>query len=148
MKPSPVTWERWHHLLRVKLYSCADCPGSFVPQSVHCIWLPPVKDTKQTMRTDGEVTLALSRSARLYKDNGLTDSQDRETHEIVTCWSLPTWTRYAERNKVLISSGYNAEAEVTFFIKENKSFFVSILTVLICLSFRVLCCIACYKGHS
>lgn len=24
-----------------------DCPGLFVPQSAHCIWLPPVKDTKQ-----------------------------------------------------------------------------------------------------
>lgn len=24
-----------------------DCPGLFVPQSAHCIWLLPVKDTKQ-----------------------------------------------------------------------------------------------------
>lgn len=69
-----------------------DCPRSFVPQSLHCIWLPPVKDIKQTTSTGGEVTLALSCSARVYNDNGPTDSRSLETHEIVTCRSLQTWT--------------------------------------------------------
>lgn len=70
-----------------------DCPRSFVPQSVHCIWLPPVKDTKQTMSTEGEVTLALSCSARVYNDNRLSDSQGLETHDIVTWHSLQTWAQ-------------------------------------------------------
>lgn len=91
-----------------------DCPGSFVPQSVHCIWLPPVKDTKQTMRTEGEVTLALSRSARLYKDNRLTDSRGLATHEIVTCCSLQTQTHCALRNEALISLGHKM-VEFSFF---------------------------------
>lgn len=70
-----------------------DCPRSFVPQSVHCIWLQPVKDTKQSMRTEGEVTLALSRSARVRKDNRPNDNQSLEAHEIVTWCSLQTWTQ-------------------------------------------------------
>lgn len=69
-----------------------DCPGPFVPQSVHCILLPSVKDTKQTMRTEGVVTLTLSRSERLYEDNRLTGSRGLKTHEAVTCCSLPTWS--------------------------------------------------------
>lgn len=56
MKLSPVTWEQWHHHLRVESRTPVqlDCPRLFVPQSVHCIWLLPVKDTKQTMRTQRE----------------------------------------------------------------------------------------------
>lgn len=81
-------------------------------------------------RTGGEVTLALSRSARLCKDNRLTDSP----HEIVTCCSLQTWTDWVERKfwfhlVTILKLKWLC-------IKGNKSFFVSILTVLICLSFR------------
>lgn len=67
-----------------------DCPRSFVPQSACCIWLPPVKDTKQSVRAEEEVTLALSRSAREYKDNRLIDSLDLEKHVTVT-WCTLTW---------------------------------------------------------
>lgn len=88
-----------------------DCPGLFVPQSVHCIWLPPVKDTKQTMRTHGEVTLALWGSARLCKDNRLTDSRGPETREIVTCCSTRAWVHE--------SSGY--AGKVTFWYHKQIS---------------------------
>lgn len=111
-----------------------DCPGLFVPQSVHCIWLPPVKDTKQTMRTHGEVTLALWGSARLCKDNRLTDSRGPETREIVTCCSTRAWVH--ESSKLL--------SDIT-----NKSLFVSLLIV--CLSFRLCAscsCFACYDSHA
>ncbi len=104
-----------------------DCPGPFVPQSVHCIWLLPVKDTKQTMRTEGEVTQALSRTARLYQDNRLTDIAEAwklmSLSHVAVCKPEPTHHR-----DVRIWSGY------------KKSFFplflVSILGILVCLPFR------------
>lgn len=73
------------------------------------------------MRTEGEVTLALSRLARLYKDNGLTDSRGPETHKIVTCCRKSDPVKLREM-EVLISSGYSALSLMQLCIKQKQIF--------------------------
>lgn len=134
MKRMTSSFEGWN-LTPVQL----DCPRSFVPQSVCCIWLPPVKDTKQSMRTEKEDTLALSHLVKEYKDTRLTDSwgldKPCDCHmayfnlKPIKLWSSDFTVLHIKLRIILVSSCFLSHTPYLALISQLRF-------------------IACYKGHS
>lgn len=114
-----------------------DCPGLFVPQSAHCIWLPPVKDTKQEheWRMGGySGIVVLSQSA-----------QWQQSHWSPRLWKLMRLSHAQRGLQICTQSDL-----ISRFSKKRKGWFLPPLVSLShspCLALiNRLCGIACYKG--